>query len=83
MLEKLKKYEGELFHTLTGLPFTYKFINDSSFVIIRDGKEINRTVNISQLTKAIALQPQKPSDIANIIQASAYVFALINDSRLN
>lgn len=82
MLEKLKKYEGEIFHTVTGLTFTYKFVSDSSFVIIRDGKAINRTVYISQVKKAIELEPQKPSDIANVIQASAYVFALINDSRL-
>ncbi len=82
MLDKLKKYEGEVFYTVTGLPFEYKFVSNNAFVIVRDGKEINRIVHISQVEKAINMQPKKTTDICYKIIAGAYIFALIKDPRL-
>ena len=83
MWEKLKEHEGEVFHTVSGLPFTYEFIKDNAFVLYRDGKRINRIVYKSQFDKAIAMNPEKMTDISYKIIAGAYIYALMQDDRIN
>ena len=82
MLEKLKEYEGEVFYTVKGYPFTYKFIKENVFVIIREGRVLNRQVYYSSVEKAIAMNPKKVSDIGRKIIAGSYIFALITDRRM-
>ena len=36
MWNRIKNYEGETFHTVSGLPFTYKVIDDNTIRSYRD-----------------------------------------------
>ena len=71
--------EGNVFKTITGLEFTYRV--DSNFIIP------NRTeYNISRadIEKAYNLLPLTgPGEINDIVRGPSYVWAILNDKRIN
>jgi phage-related protein len=81
MKDKIIACEGQKFFTVTGLPFTYKF-HSHYIVPIRNGREINQHIQLTEIEKAIKLSPSTPGEISSVVRGSSYVFAIINDSRI-
>lgn len=70
--------EGEIFHTIRGLPFTYKIHRDT-LMVSRTHWQISK-INFQ---KAYSLLPLKgPGEINQIVQGPAYVWAILNDNRI-
>ncbi|WP_448783938.1 hypothetical protein [Blautia sp.] len=77
--EKLKEHEGEVFYTVTGLEFTYKFVGENSIKTSRAEQLLAK----SNFSKAIEHLPLSgPGEISKIVRGSAYVFSLLTDSRM-
>jgi hypothetical protein len=79
----LQAHEGELFHTTTGLPFTYRMENES-LVPIRDGTPIKQSLTRQNFEKALELLPfNSPGEISDTpIRGPSYVYALLHDPRI-
>jgi hypothetical protein len=78
----LQAHEGELFHTITGLPFTYRMDN-GSLVPIRGGRAINHSLSRQNFEKALGRLPfNSPREINSDIYGPAYVYALLHDPRI-
>ena len=75
--EKIKKYEGEVFYTVSGLEFTYKVVDEK---IIHTRSKV--AISKNDFEKAIVLNPQKPSDLHNTVIGPSYIYAIISDSRI-
>jgi len=76
--DRIIRYEGDLFHTVRGLPFTYKVVRNA---IITD--RTNRSLTKSNIEKALQYLPVKnPGQITNAVQGSSYVYALLTDVRI-
>ncbi len=76
--EKVKLHQGETFHTVRGLEFTYK-VNGETVIHTRSKATLSR----SDFEKAVRLAPKKPSDLHNDVAGPSYVYAIITDSRLS
>jgi hypothetical protein len=77
----LQAHEGELFHTITGLPFTYRMDN-GSLVPIRNGTPVKQSLTRQNFEKALGLLPfNSPGEINTAIRGPAYVYALLHDPR--
>lgn len=75
----LKKYEGETFQTVSGLPFVYEFIGESTIRVNR----ANQSISKSNFVKALERMPLTgPGEISGLVRGSAYVYALITDERM-
>lgn len=74
---KLKSLEGETFHTVTGLSFTYSFANENTIKVSRT----DFPIALSNFEKAIELSPTTPGEISSYVYGSSYVFGIIFDSR--
>jgi putative intracellular protease/amidase len=78
---RIERHAGQTFTTATGLPFTYRVPGDY-IKVIRDGREINRSLSRTNFLKASAAMPAaKPSDIKES-QGSAYTWAILMDRRI-
>ncbi len=76
---KLKEYEGEIFHTVTGLEFTYSFESENAIKVSRAEQLLTK----NNFNKAIEHLPlDGPGEISKIVRGSAYVFSLLTDSRM-
>lgn len=75
--EKVKQHQGEVFHTVTGLEFTYTVVGER-VIHTRSKAALSR----SDFEKAVTLNPQKASDLHNDVSGPSYVYAIITDSRL-
>ena len=75
--EKVKLHQGEIFHTVRGLEFSYRVSGET--VIHTRSKE---TLSRSDFEKAVRLAPQKPSDLHNDVAGPSYVYAIITDPRI-
>ncbi len=72
------KHEGELFHTKTGLPFTY-WTKGTSLYVDRTTWAINR----KNLLYAYGLWPVSgPGVFNNAVRGPAYVWAIFADGRI-
>jgi hypothetical protein len=75
---RLRQHEGENFHTVSNLPFTYS-IEDNQFVPSRTKYHIGK----SDFAKALDSYPlTKVSDIGNLVRGGSYVFAVLTDKRI-
>jgi len=75
---KIIANEKNLFHTKTGLEFTYS-INNNTLTPSRTEWNISK----NDIEKAFNLLPlDGPGEINNILQGPAYVWALLNDNRI-
>jgi hypothetical protein len=78
----LQTHEGELFHAITGLHFTYQMEN-GSLVPIRDGTPIKQSLTRQNFEKALGSLPfKRPGEINTTIRGPAYVYALLHDPRI-
>jgi len=70
---------GETFHTITGLPFTYK-IKENTLHPSRTEYQIAK----SDFKKAYGIVPIRgPGVINNIVRGPAYVWAILHDQRVS
>jgi hypothetical protein len=75
-------HEGAVFHTITGLPFTYRMENDC-LLPIRNGVPIRQSLTRQNFENAFGLLPfNSPGAINNTIRGPAYVYALLHDPRI-
>lgn len=71
--------EGEEFHTITGLEFTYEVGGD--FIVTSRARQ---NISKSDFMKALGRVPlQGPSEINDIVRGPAYVWAILHDSRIS
>jgi hypothetical protein len=77
----LQAHEGGLFHTIKGLPFTYRMEN-GYLVPIRDGRAIY-SLSRQNFEKALGRLPfNSPGEISGTIRGPSYVYALLHDPRI-
>ncbi len=77
--KRLKRLEGEHFVTKTGLPFTYE-ISGNSLTPSRT----KYNIGIRDFENALKEMPLRgPGEINDIVRGPAYVWALLNDERVN
>lgn len=74
--KKLKAYEGETFYTVTGKPYTYKFIGENLIKTSRTSYHIN----LSNFERALEINPIELSEIKEIWGYS-YIYGIITDNR--
>ena len=75
--ENIKRHEGEVFYTVSGLEFTNQ-VDGEKLIHTRSKVAISK----SAFEKAIILNPQKPSDLHNDVVGPSYIYAIISDSRI-
>ena len=75
--EKVKQHQGEIFHTVRGLEFTYRVEGEKVIHTLS-----TETIPRSAFEKAELMAPQKPSDLHNAVWGPSYVYAIITDPRL-
>ncbi len=79
---RISQNAGATFNTKTSQSFTYS-ISGAVLTIIRNGKEINRNISISNFVKALSQVPLSgPGEISNLVQGSSYVYAILMDERI-
>ena len=70
--------EGQTFHTITGLPFTYSIFGDTFYP-----SRTNYAIARSNFETAYELWPLSgPGQINDIVRGPAYVWAVLHDSRV-
>ena len=76
--QRLTKYEGHDFDTISGKPFTYE-IAGNIFVPSRTKFNLGK----SDFEKALALVPiGGPGEVSNLVRGSAYIWAVLHDQRI-
>ena len=76
--EKIKKYEGETFSTITGLKFTYE-VHKKLFYPSRAKYQISK----SDFLRAHKMFPLKgPGEISKMVRGASYVWSVLNDKRI-
>jgi hypothetical protein len=79
--ERIRAHAGEMFRTVTGLSFSY-VVPGNYLRVIRDGREINRSLSRTNFAKAVENMPAaRPSDIRDR-QGSAYTWSILMDPRI-
>ena len=74
----ITKFEGEVFHTKRGLPFTYR-IDGNEFHPSRTQWLITKT----DFEKALGYVPcDGPGVISRLVQGPSYVWAVLHDPRI-
>jgi hypothetical protein len=75
---RIQRAAGQVFHTKTGLPFTYT-ADDTHVVPDRTGYPLH----VSQFRQAYDKMPLRgPGEINRLVRGPAYVFAILTDSRI-
>ena len=75
---KILQNEGKNFKTITGLDFSYSIEGD---ILIPSRTDYN--ISKSEFQKAFDMLPIKgPGEINNIVRGPAYVWAILNDSKI-
>jgi hypothetical protein len=76
---RIAVHEGEVFHTKTNLPFTYR-IDGSNVIPDRTGYPLHMT----NFEKAYELVPiDGPGRINDLVRGPAYVWAILHDPRIS
>ena len=75
---KIKKHEGEQFHTKTNLPFTYQIVNESVVP-----NRTNYPLAKSEFAKAFKVDNLTgPGQINGLVRGPSYVYAILTDPRI-
>jgi hypothetical protein len=77
----IQKYQGEQFHTVRGLPFTFE-VERNGIWFFRNRKRINRKLTRAQVELAISRCPLKSTTEIKDLMDYAYLFALLMDRRV-
>ena len=80
--ERICSHAGEEFLTITGLPFTYA-VRGSYLYVIRDGREVNRSLSRSNFATALELLPSDGPGALQRLQGPTYTWAILMDSRVS
>lgn len=78
---RIVSMEGETFLTVTGLPFTYKILNDNKLQPIRNGSR-KWIVTKEMLEKANAMLGGSKTDFNKAIIAPSYIYGILTDRRI-
>ncbi len=79
--ERIVDLQGQLFHTATGLPFTFE-IDGPGIWFFRDGNRVNRKLSRAQFEIALSRCPlTSTTEIKDLIDYS-YLYALLMDKRV-
>jgi hypothetical protein len=78
---RVRKHQGQQFHTVTGLPFTFE-VEGAGVWFFRNGKRVNRKLTRAQLEKAIPRCPLRSTTEINDLMDFAYLFAVMMDPRI-
>ena len=78
---RIVSMEGETFFTVTGLPFTYKILNDNKLQLIRNGSR-KWIVTKEMLEKANAMLGGSKTDFNKAIIAPSYIYGILTDRRI-
>lgn len=77
--DKIRSNSGQVFRTITGKEFTYSVIGNY-FLPSRTGYRISK----KDFEKAYEMLPlDGPGKINNIVRGPSYVWAVLNDKRIN
>ena len=75
---ELKKLEGEIFYTKTGVPFRYYFAGEN---VIRIAERKPYNISLLNFQKALELNLKKSKKITYSVRGASYVFGIITDKR--
>jgi hypothetical protein len=78
---RIESHQGEVFGTVTGLPFTYA-VEGTGIWFFRDGRRINRKLTRTQVEMAISRCPLTTTTEIKDLMDYAYLFALLMDGRI-
>lgn len=79
--QRIKKFQGEQFHTARRLPFTFE-VEGNGIWFFRKGHRINRKLTRTQLDVAISRCPLNSTTEIKDLMDYAYLFALLMDKRI-
>ena len=78
VLNRIMQNQGQVFYTITNLPFTY-VVQSGSLLVNR----ANYIIPLSDISKAIQLLPcAGPSAIGKTVHGPSYIWAILNDPRV-
>lgn len=72
----IKRHAGEVFHTKTGIEFSYHIRND--YIVLEN---TNRTIPRWQVEEALSIKSDKVTAYGKY-QGPSYLFSLIHDPRI-
>lgn len=78
---RIERHSGETFHTITGLAFSYT-VPGAYVRIVRDGREINRSLSKTNFAKASMLMPADGPGALTGRQGASYAWAILSDERI-
>ena len=78
VLKRIMQNQGEVFHTITNLPFTYEIRNEALSV-----SRTNYIISLSDISKAYQLLPcSGPGALGKKVRGPSYIWAILNDPRV-
>ena len=78
LLSRIMQNQGQVFHTITNLPFTKKKQKELLLV-----NRANYKTRLSDISKALQLLPcAGPGAIGKTVHGPSYIWAIINDLRV-
>jgi hypothetical protein len=77
----IQSHQGEQFHTVRGVPFTFQ-VEGSVIWFFRGRKRVNRKLTRAQVELAISRCPLKSAAEIRGLMDSPYLFALLMDRRI-
>jgi hypothetical protein len=77
----IQNYQGEQFHTVRGLPFSFE-VQGNGIWFFRGGKRVNRKLTRTQVELAISRCPLKSTTEIKDLMDYPYLFALLMDRRV-
>jgi len=79
--ERIAAHQGEKFHTITRLPFTYA-VEGRGVWFVRNGRRIKQRLERKELDKAVDICPVSNTTEFAKLRAPSYLFGLLMDSRI-
>jgi hypothetical protein len=74
-------HQGEQFHTVSGLPFTFE-VEGAGIWFFRDGKRVNRKLTRTQFEVALSRCPLTHTTEIKDLMDYPYLFAVLMDGRI-
>jgi hypothetical protein len=78
---RINRHQGEQFHTVTGLPFTFA-VEGKGIWIFRNLEPVNRKLTRTDLEKASSRCPLSTTTEIKDLVGYAYLFAILRDGRI-
>ena len=78
---RIEKHQGQQFHTVTGLPFTFS-VEGSGIWFFREGKRVNRKLSRGQVEAGISRCPLRTTTEIKDLIDYPYLFSVLMDRRI-